>query len=267
MTFFRAATLGLALLAPAGGAGAATLFGPTPYTGVADVPAGFYASGTPDVLENFDEFVLENGAFRLDLADGVGIDAIGNIGIGVALPLGEGVPQFGNPTVDSVATGGGFGGGSLGVQPVPNRSITRVFFRFFAASIADLPTAVGIVWTDGPPPPAGGPAQTYTFEFSGFDASFFPVSLGSVTLTLGDDTFLGTNPDGSRNTAEDRFVGFTHPGGITGFSVTSGTAGIWELDDLQWGRMAEPPAVVPLPAGLPLLAGPLGLLALLRRRA
>jgi hypothetical protein len=69
-----------------------------------------------------------------------------------------------------------------------------------------------------------------------------------ITLTLGDDTPLGTNPDGSRNTAEDRFVGFTHAGGITGFSVTSGTAGDWELDELQWGRMATPPSVVPLPA-------------------
>jgi hypothetical protein len=267
MSFRRAAALGLALLAPAGSASAATFFGPTPYTSVADVPAGFYASGAPDVLENFDEFVLVNGIFAPDLPAGVVIDGIGNLGIQVALPLGEGVPQFGNPTVDSVGTGGGFGGGSLGVQPVPNRSITRAGFRFVAATVADLPTAVGIVWTDGPPPPPGGPAPTYTFEFAGVDEFFNFVSLGTLTLTLGDDTFFGTNPDGSRNTGEDRFVGFTNPGGITGFSVTSGNTAVWELDDLQWGRMATPPSVVPLPASALLLIGGLARLGLLRRRA
>jgi hypothetical protein len=43
MSLSRSAALGLALLAPASGASAATIFGPTPYTSVADVPAGFYA--------------------------------------------------------------------------------------------------------------------------------------------------------------------------------------------------------------------------------
>lgn len=266
-TFSCAAALGLALLAPAGGASAATLFGPTPYTSVADVPAGFYASGAPDVLENFDEFVLDpDGRFQLDRPDGVAIDGVGLIGLPVAFPFGEGTPSVFNPTVDSVGTGGGFGGGSLAVQPVPNRSITRLGFSFLAATAADLPTAVGIVWTDGPPPPVIGPAETYSFEFFGLDAFFNVISLAEITLTLGDDTFLGTNPDGTRNTAEDRFVGLTHAGGIAGFTVTSGTAGVWELDDLQWGRMAEP-SVVPLPAGLPLLVGALGLMAVLRRRA
>jgi hypothetical protein len=261
MSFSRAAALGLALLAPTGGASAATLFGPTPYTSVADVPVGFYASGAPDVLENFDEFVRQpDGSYLIDFPAGVTFGGIGNTGLRLALPFGEGVPQVFDPTVDSVGTGGQFGGASLSVQPEPNRIVTRIGFGFFAATRADLPTAAGIVWTDGP-------RGLYTFEFLGRNEFFNTITLAEVTLTLGDDTFLGTNPDGTRNTAEDRFVGLTHAGGITGFSVTSASAGIFELDDLQWGRMAEPPAVVPLPAGLPLLAGALGLMAALRRAA
>jgi hypothetical protein len=261
MSFSRAAILALALLAPAGGAGAATIFGPTPYTSVADVPAGFYAGGAPDVLENFDEFVLEDGQFRPDFPDGVGINAVGFIGVGVRFPLGDGVPNFGDPTVDSVGTGGGFGGGSLQVVPRTNPSFTRLGFGFVAATPADLPTAVGIVWTDG----LRGP---YTFEFFGpLDPFVIEVPVAAITLTLGDDTIFGENPDGTRNTAEDRFVGVTHAAGIRGFTVTSATGERFELDDLQWGRMAEPPSVIPLPAGLPLLAAGLGLMALLRRRA
>jgi hypothetical protein len=265
-TFSHAAALSLAVLAPAGGAGAATIFGPTPYTSVADVPADFYASGAPDVLENFDEYVLQpDGSYLLDLAAGVAIDGIGNVGFTLARP------PFGrpfDPTVDSVGTGGGFGGGAIRVSPRENRSITRVGFGFIAATPADLPTAVGIVWTDGLPQPPGGPAETYTFAFFGpLNPFAIDLPVAEITLTLGDDTFFGENPDGTRNTAEDRFVGVTHAAGIRGFTVTSGPAAVWELDELQWGRMAEPPSVIPLPAGLPLLAGALGLVALLRRRA
>jgi hypothetical protein len=227
---------------------------------VADVPAGFYASGAPDVLENFDEFVRQpDGSYLIDFPAGVTFGGIGNTGLRLALPFGEGVPQVFDPTVDSVGTGGQFGGASLSVQPEPNRSVTRIGFGFFAATRADLPTAVGIVWTDG----LRGP---YTFEFVGLNEFFNTITLAEVTLTLGDESFLGTNPDGTRNTAEDRFVGLTYAGGITGFSVTSASAETFELDELQWGRMAEPPAVVPLPAGLPLLVGAIGLFALVRRR-
>jgi hypothetical protein len=145
--------------------------------------------------------------------------------------------------------------------PREDGTITRVGFGFFAAIPADLPTAVGIVWTDG----LRGP---YTFEFFGpLDPFVIELPVAAITLTLGDDTFLGENPDGTRNTAEDRFVGVTHAAGIRGFTVTSATGEAFELDELQWGRMAEPPSVIPLPAGLPLLAAGLGLMALLRRRA
>jgi hypothetical protein len=265
MSFPQAFVLGLALLAPAGGASAATLFGPTPYTSVADVPEGFYASGAPDVLENFDEYVLQpDGSYRLDLPAGVGIGGVGNIGFTLARPP-FGLPP--DPSVDSVGTGGGFGGGSLGVSPETGRSFTRVGFGFIAATPADLPTAVGIVWTDGPFEIPGSPRETYTFAFFGpLDPFAIDLPVAEITLTLGDDTSFGENPDGTRNTAEDRFVGVTHAAGIRGFTVTSGPASIFELDELQWGRMAEPPSVIPLPAGLPLLAAGLGLMALLRRR-
>jgi hypothetical protein len=139
------------------------------------VPQGFYASGAPDVLENFDEFVLVNGIFAPDLPAGVVIDGIGILGIPVA--QGEGVPQTKNPFVDSVGTGGGFGGGSLTVRPGSNTSITHIGAGFLGLGLANLPTAVGIVWTDGPPPPSNGSAPTYTFEFFGLDSFFNSISL------------------------------------------------------------------------------------------
>ena len=51
-------------------------FGPTPYLSQADIPAGFYAGGSPDFLDDFEDDA--NGDFRNGMLDG-GIVASGGV--------------------------------------------------------------------------------------------------------------------------------------------------------------------------------------------
>lgn len=104
-----------------------------------------------------------------------------------------------------------------------------VTFTFNAGILGTLPTHVGIVWTDGGDP---------TFE--AFGAGNVP--LGSVT---------GAHKDGNNSggTAEDRFYGVIHPGGVQSIKITAAT---WELDHLQFGVLS--PVPVPEPSVALLLA-------------
>jgi hypothetical protein len=90
--------------------------------------------------------------------------------------------------------------------------------------------------------------------------------LGSITQTLGDNEARGTKD-------EDRFFGITSAVGIKRIRLAGGPGIGIEIDHLQYGnRVAEtappPPdlSVVPLLAGMPLLVGAFGLMAVLRRR-
>ena len=74
----------------------------------------------------------------------------------------------------------------------------QITFTFDAVALGQLPTHVGVVWTDG------GTGCDVTFE--AFDAA--DVSLGTASAAaLGDDSNLGT-------TAEDRFFGVVAPDGV-----------------------------------------------------
>ncbi|MCK6485084.1 MAG: PKD domain-containing protein [Phycisphaerae bacterium] len=99
-----------------------------------------------------------------------------------------------------------FGAGSVGVT-----------FTFNAQALGGFPTHAGIVWTDG--------SGTITFE--AFDAQ--GASLGTLSGNHADGSFTG-------GTAEDRFYGVIHAGGISAIHIRNTSGGI-EVDHLQYGVM------------------------------
>jgi PEP-CTERM motif len=119
-----------------------------------------------------------------------------------------------------------------------------VFFQRDVHLRGPLPTAFGLVWTDG--------SGTITFS-----------AKGAAGQSLGSWSFSGV-PDGNfaGGTSEDRFFGVQFAGGVQ--SITIGTGGGIEVDHIQYGQMA---AAVPEPeAGALLLAGVGVMGAALRRR-
>src|SRR5438067_12096963 len=113
-------------------------------------------------------------------------------------------------------------------------------FDFDAAVLGALPTHVGIVWTDG-----GNPIFFQAFDQHG-------VSLGTATGMHADNSISG-------ETAEDRFYGAIHAGGISRIYIENGSGGI-EVDHLQYGLAAAPTSSVPEPGSYALLATGLGAL-------
>ncbi|MDA2917092.1 hypothetical protein MYX64_09680 [Nitrospinae bacterium AH_259_B05_G02_I21] len=165
----------------------------------------------------FKDVDFSGGYFHFeDFEDGLlntpGVTALGN-------------PEFlsvvgPNPLTDSVdeddgsIDGSGAGGHELFTGQPP-----AVEFTFDAGVLGHLPTHVGIVWTDGQP------GETITFE--AFDEA--GTSLGTVTGNHADGTTFGT-------TAEDRFYGVIHGGGISKIRISDPffQSGI-EVDHLQYG--------------------------------
>ncbi len=205
-------------------AATATFFAPaTSYLSSADIPAGFYASGSPTLLENFEDGVLDG---TLAASNGIVIAPGGNT---------DSVDAD-----DGSINGNGNGGRSwFGGSPIT--------FTFTGAGA--LPTAFGLVWTDGG-------AGDWTLSAIAADNS----SLGSITRTIGDGSIRGT-------TAEDRFFGVQFAGGIK--SITISSAGAVERDHVQYGAMAAvpDPGTVPEPATAGLVLGALALMASRRRAA
>ncbi len=211
----------LALLLPlavASPAEAVTFFfEDTPYLSSADLPAGLYAGGSPTVLEDFEDGTLDFGI---------------TVSGGRAIPPGR---------VDSVDADDGLidGSGTDG----------RAWFIEGGAGPAELvftlpglPTAAGIVWTDGD-------VNHITF-FEAFGPGM--ASLGVLgPFDLGDAFNTG-------ETAEDRFFGVSDPDGILAIRLTNTNAsGGLEVDHVQFGLL------VPEPATFSMLA--LGLVAIALR--
>ncbi len=203
---------------------AGTFFGPSPYLSAADVPAGFYQGGAPTLLDNLEDGSLDasltatnsfGGPNGTVLRGGDSVDADdGNInGVGGALSL--------------------FAAGVL---------------TFTYVGSGPLPTAFGLVWTDG----------VDTITFSAKDAS---------GQSLGSWSFSGI-PGGtsSSDTAEDRFFGVQFAGGIKSISIANGfnggTANL-EVDHIQYGQMAA----VPEPESYAMALVGVGLVGMMRFKA
>jgi hypothetical protein len=180
---------------------AATMFGPSAYLSSADIPASFYQGGAPLVLED-----LEDNSLDASLSASAG--AI----IGFA--------QFGG-LIDSVDADDGTidGNGQNGRSWFNGDGAAGVTFTYVGAE--PLPTAFGIVWTDG-----GGIITLQAFDGNG--------------VKIVDEVFAGI-PDVSVSgtTAEDRFLGVTDAGGIKAIRVSNSSGGI-ELDHIQYGTMMAP---------------------------
>lgn len=223
-------TAGCGVGAQPANAAATFFYNNTPYLSAADIPAGFYFSGSPTLLDN-----LEDGSLEASLSASTG----GIVGPGAFDGLR-----------DSVDGDDGAIDGTTAPQSSAGRSwfsidgATGVTFTFTGAV---LPTAFGLVWTDG----------GFQVTFSALDGD--GNSLGSLT----ESGFADANS--SAGTAEDRFFGVTFEGGIKSIFISNLGGGI-EVDHLQYGTMA-PPTTVPVPAAGWLMLTGAAALAARRRRA
>ncbi len=177
--------------------------GPTPYLCSSDSPLASVGPWTYFHLETF-----EDGALNTP-----GVTAsTGNV-------LGTSVNTDSVDCDDGLIDGSGVGGHSW----FSGSGSAGVTFTFSAATLGALPTAVGIVWTDG--------AANITFQ--AFNAS--DVLLGTVTGNHADGVSNGT-------TVDDRFYGWVDPAGIAKIKITNSSGGI-EIDHLQYGRSLCPVAI------------------------
>lgn len=223
------AIAGAALFATAP-ASAVTYLGPIPYLSAAD---------SPFTGMSFSYFHLEN--FEDGALNAPGLSAVGGS------VLGPGRLTDSVDGDDGAIDGSGTGGHSY--YSGGNQSLA---FAFDALALGNLPTRVGVVWTDvgftlGGQPPGFGNVQIEAFD----QAS---ASLGvHGPFPVGDGAFDG-------GTAEDRFLGAIHASGISRLVITMPDSDDWELDHVQYGYD------VPLPASLGLFATSIALLGLTRRR-
>ena len=211
MRFLAALAIALLLIGGPLVAADAALLGPSPYIGLAQSPF----AGSPGFhLEDFDDHALNTP------------------GVTASVGAPSTLSGFSGAIIDQVGLNGGcnvaacdtwFAAGNPGVT-----------FTFSKAVLGALPTAAGLVWTDG--------AGTITFE--AFDQN--GQSLGTLTGTHADGSFFGTIED-------DRFYGATNAGGISAIHITNTSGGI-EIDHLQFvvGEV-EIPSGVPAPSALILL--------------
>lgn len=200
----------------------------TPYLSSANSPFSGLAS-TYFHIENF-----ESGRVAAP-----GLTAVGGI---VGLP--------GNFT-DSVDGDDGVidGSGVAGISYFPTPGGSVLTFNFNGALLGNFPTHAGVVWTDVGNVTSG----TLGFgdvTFSAFDSGGMMIGVGTGATMLGDGAATG-------GTAEDRFFGVVHPGGISRIVISMSNSTDWEVDHVQY-------AFVPAPSAAAVLA--LGLGGLIRRR-
>ena len=112
------------------------------------------------------------------------------------------------------------GSGSLGKSLWSGNSTSKFTFTFIASTLGNLPTHVGVVWTDSNPT-----VNDVIFEAFGADGQ----SLGTIgPISLGDGFLTG-------QTDEDRFFGVSNGQGISAISLGVASGQNWELDHLQYG--------------------------------
>ena len=205
------------------GAAHAGVIGPTPYLSFADSPFN---------PANYSQFFLED--FEDGLFNTPGVTDTQSFCI-------TNNTCFVGGLVDSVGNGGDqTKGHSLWSG---SGSVTLVFDTSVTGS---LPTAAGLVWTDGQNP----------ITFEAFDQN--GVSLGVIVGNHADNNFSG-------GTAEDRFYGATNAGGISKLVIFNPPA--IEIDHVQFGYAPIVKGGVPEPSSWALmLVGAAGLGAMLRGR-
>ena len=86
--------------------------------------------------------------------------------------------------------------------------------------LGGLPSRAGLVWTDG-----DNPGNPHLVVFEAFDTN--GITLGTNSATLGDNDNYG-------GTAEDRFFGVEHAGGISSIKIYGLSNGGIEIDHLQY---------------------------------
>ena len=170
-------------IAAAPGANAVPI-GPSPYLS--------FSGDSPFSGGSFAYFHLENFEDGLLNTPGV-VSAVGSV-------IGPGAFTDSVDEDDGAIDGNGNSGNSFSFA----LGSTGITFTFDSGALGSLPTHVGIVWTDG--------AGTTSFEAFGSSGS-----LGTIgPVSIADGSFSGT-------TGEDRFFGWTDPGGILSISISNTT--------------------------------------------
>lgn len=207
-------------------AGVVTPLGPSSYLSFADSPLNGLA---------FDYFHLET------FEDGLNTPGA-SASSGTIVANGEAIDSVDGD--DGAIDGSGNGGTSW----YPGQQ--AISFSFDALALGgNLPTHVGIVWTDV--------GLVFAGDFGVTDITVRAFDAGNNELAsfiapgLGDGSVLG-------GTAEDRFLGVIAPGGIARIELSTSNSTDWEVDHLQYGYVPAPGALA--------LAGLGGLVAVRRRR-
>jgi hypothetical protein len=193
----------------------AIFFEPTPYRSTSDIPAGFYASGSPTLLENFEDLSVDASLSfnRGDLYDGP-------------------TRTWGGTSVDAddgAIDNNGNNGRSWGADAGYYNPLQITY------NGNQLPTAFGLVVT----------AAGYFTRLSAFDSS--GQLIGSYDYPLwGGDTQVSS---------DDRFIGLQYAGGIKSVQVmfNGGWTYIDHVQYGQMAPVPEPETYAMLLAGLGLM--------------
>jgi len=192
--------------------------GPSPYLQFSDSP---FAGGT---YQYFHLETFEDGALNTPGVTATGGTVIGPSSLTDSVDADDGV-------ID--------GSGTRGHSWYSN-GVRTLRFDFSAVALETLPTHAGLVWTDVGVTDSGLGFGDVRFE--AFDSG--GLSLGVLTgSNLGDGAANG-------GTAEDRFFGMIHPGGISRIEMSVPTSSDWEVDHLQYGAVPEPGTLAVLTGAL-----------------